>query len=97
MKYKENDIIVCLSGFDNVGSWKDERTGGSGWVDGAIYKVKSVYGMEHPVLWLFDTGSGIYSQSCRLATDREIEAYSKGIRNIKNLPKDEIVDNYEIY
>lgn len=33
----------------------------------------------------------------RLATPKEIEYYNKGIRNIKDIPKEEIINDYNIF
>lgn len=93
---KEHDIIVCT-----------HKGGMGGWINEG--EIAIVGGIHYSSTKLEDgylaaktvrnpEGNGC-SCSCdyRLATSREIEYYNKGVRNVSDIPKEEIINNYEIY
>lgn len=90
MKIEIGDIAVCLSGytssFKTTKPMDDPEYGGSGYSDGAIFKVMSV--VEHPflenkdALFSRELHAGVFRSACRRATQEEIQWYNSGIRNI---------------
>lgn len=83
--FKKNQIVV--------------RTGGSTNPKGTIYKVEEDstqgYNGETAVKDI-DDGARItpYNHNLRLATQSEIAWFNKGITNINDIPKDEIINDY---
>lgn len=72
---KKDMWVVCLSGFNNDGAWKNEKSGGAGWQEGKIFKINnfsdSHKGLDKQVAWP-TSGNGIFCQALRLATEWEI-------------------------
>jgi len=82
---KEKDIVVCLPGFNN--SDEDEEIllkGGTGYEEGLVCQIK-YFTDNNRIIWTVEDDRGIWTQAVRLATDIEIQAFEKGITNIKNI------------
>lgn len=94
---KKGDIAVCLNEFaERSGTFK--KYGGAGYRSSKIFKIRKI---ESNILWpdknISDgTGTcGIYDYAARLANTFEIEAYNKGIYNIKDISQ--ISELFPIY
>lgn len=93
----KDEICVCLPGFSGGVVPGNPRYGGAGYATGAIAKIDRdeswITGpqvSDHHVYWSlkdFVDHSGVYAKAVRRATPEEIEAYNKGVRNIKDMDK----------
>lgn len=86
---QKNNIVVCLPGFNNSDvDRKPLFKGGTGYEEGRIVRIKTVDEIMRnetsPIIWTF-CGRGIWGQAVRLATTYEIQAFEKGITNIKDI------------
>lgn len=84
-----NDIVVCLPGFNNSDEDKENLLkGGTGYNEGCIVRIKTVDEIMRnetsPIIWTV-CSRGIWGQAVRPATAYEIQAFEKGITNIKDI------------
>ncbi len=88
---KQGMWVVCLPDFNRESNWHDEKSGGAGWEENKMFKIRKFTdenrGLDKQVAWPEGDYSGVFCQALRLATQQEIET---GIVNVKN-------ENYEIY
>lgn len=85
-EYKTGDIVVSLANTRNGRKYGDIISMSS--YQNYYYSKKGVETVN--------TFSSSYEKETRLARSEEIEAYSRGIRNIKNITL-EIINDYQIY
>lgn len=92
LKLEKETIVVCLAGDKVYEVNRSNRP--EGFITWA--NPKGAYISYGP---LKDLGSSPETnQDCfRLATEKEIRAYKNGIRFVKDIPKDEIINEYSIY
>lgn len=86
---KREDVVVCLPGFNNSDSDREELLkGGTGYKEGLIVKINRVDaiidGEIAPIIWTY-CGEGIWGQAVRPATEFEKQAFEKGITSIKHI------------
>ena len=88
-------ILVCIPGYEKLET-SGGNSGGAGYVDGVMSKVKEekfLNPKDNPlaIYWSSDgaffKNCGVYGKALRLANPQEIEAYDKGIRNIYHMEK----------
>lgn len=92
---KTNDIVVCKPGFNTTDS--GYLKGGIGYIEGQILKISS-FTSSGNIVWSKNQERGVWKQAVRKATEREIlEFTNKGISNISEMPKEEIINNYNIW
>ncbi len=88
-KFKEGMWMVCLPGFNGDGSWRNKNSGGAGWKEDKIVQIERFSEQQEDerriIAWPI-SGSGIFCQALRPATEWEIEH--------KQIQKDTL---YEIY
>lgn len=92
MKIDIGDICVCVDGF--VSKNTAENYGGAGYVDGVIFKLRKLNYKEgrhstHKLDALFGDeliGGGVFRKATRLATQDEVDAYNRGIKNVLDMP-----------
>jgi hypothetical protein len=76
-KFKEGDIVVCLPE-PNVNPGNTDIKGGAGYVSNLCFKVRSTDDYPtYQVLWKVNGDYGVYSNSVRYATEKEIDEYNK--------------------
>lgn len=73
----EGQWLVCLPGFEKEGNYISEKSGGSGYSEGKVFKAKNFNdigkGEMAYVVWPKDGTSGVFCQALRPATQWEIE------------------------
>ena len=87
-EFKEGDIVVCLPDYT-----KEEKSGGSGYVSGRIFKIAKFNGSK--IAWPIEadasSSKGVHHYVLRLANEFEIAWYDKkksGVKNISNMYDD---------
>lgn len=93
MKLTQRTVIVCLSGDPRYDYNKKERP--EGFITEA--EPKTITHVRYTPYNCIDMSSSSSEPFFRLATEKEIQAYKKGIQFIKDIPKDEIINEYQIY
>lgn len=81
MNFVKGEIIV------QIGTYADNAIGSMY----EVYKDSSLYA------YINSKGHNVDGRKVRQATVKEIESYMRGIRNINDIPKEKIVNSYEIY
>lgn len=75
--YKVDDVVVCLPGFNDEVSWANSKTGGAGYKENKVFRIKEISSDSgHSIIWP-EEDRGVYSQAVRKATIQEIEKYVK--------------------
>lgn len=80
--FKIDDIVVCIPGFEQKDD-DDGKSGGFGYKKGLVAKVDRTWYTatnEQICFGNFEGLNGVYSRALRLATEKEIDDYNKGIR-----------------